>query len=199
MLTGMIVGVVIACVGLVAVALRQGKQQKVLKAQLAARGIAMVPALGAMQLPPNPLMRTEKLAVLWSAHVPGTPPANIYSLGALPVVAWRTAQPRPGAFVVATPIAANPAPATLQKVPKKQLPKPVQVFSSHPAVTDWLLGTNVLNAFALRFREHAWYFTVVEGNCYIHTSDGAWAGLDDLMRTVAAFEHALGAVPGQSY
>jgi hypothetical protein len=199
MLTGMIIGVVVACVGLVAVALRQGKQQKVLQAQLAARGIAMVPALGAMQLPPNPLMRTEKLQVLWSASVPGQPPVNIYSLGALPVVAWRTASPRPGALVVATPTGANQAPATLHKVPKKQLPKGVQVFSSHPAVTDWLLGTNVLHAFALRFRTNAWYFTVVEGNCYIHTTDGAWTGLDDLLRTAASLEHALGAMPGQSY
>lgn len=42
---------------------------------------------------------------------------------------------------------------------------------------------------------------VVEGNCYIHTSDGAWTGVDDLVRTVASLEHALvvrTAMSGQS-
>lgn len=192
MLTGAVIGIVVACVGLVVVAIRQSRQQKALTAELAASGIAMQQGAGALQVPPNPLMPPSKLQVSWSAVIPNQPVINLYSIGTTIVVAWRTAHAHPGAFVVTTPMGANQAPALLHKVPKKELPRKLQVFSSHPSVTARIVNTGLLAAFETRFgRGRPWYFTCVEGNCYAYSSDNTWTGLDDLRRTVGMLEYSL--------
>src|SRR5205085_11933182 len=134
---------------------------------------------------------------LWAAVVRAQPEVTLYGFGDVVIVGWRTYYARPGSFVVTNRMGVNQAPQYLHKVPRDQLPsKQVQLFASHPQVTDWVRSTGVFNAFLYRFgRGQPWYFTFCEGVCYVHTLQNTWQNLDDIMRTVMMLEQSFGAPP----
>jgi hypothetical protein len=194
MLTGLIVGLVVGVIGAISVAMKQSHTKKKLQADLATRGIAVQPGAGALQMPPTRLVFGAPKPPEWSAAIGGPHLLHIYGFGGYVIAAWRATTPRPGSFMVTWANGANPDRRLLQKVPKKQLPvKNVAVFSSSPEVTQWILASPILAAFAHRAgKERGWHLVYTEGLCYAYSTQGGWTGFDDVIATVTSLAGAIG-------
>lgn len=177
---------------------RQERRKSRLRRDLVARGIPIVN--GDSGLPVAPWHPFGKRPIAWAAVVPGPLVVQLHGFASVIMVAWRTAIPVRGAFVVAPTPCFNPDSATLRETPRKQLPaKGVQLFTSDPALEYEVLATSIVPALATCMAGHrGWRFYCTGGSCYLSAGhDGGFAGLDDALDAVTALEAALAGAPGQ--